>query len=121
MVVTLATGVMTLGLSDGTNQVINLDNVVDVEATVNPQYTYGTTASTSGTGSLNVMPQSLPLSGGISTALQSEYVNQYRIRLHFNDNRWLDLYCGTLTNDGATWVNTLAGANIGVAAIRTVM
>lgn len=108
---------MTLTPADGLDQVINLNTVVDVTAEVKAQYIYGTTAATSGTGSLNVMPQSLPLSGGISTQLQSEVVNEYFIRLHFNDNRWLDLQCGTLTGDGATWVNTLAGANIGVADI----
>jgi hypothetical protein len=117
MLIALATGVMTMTLPDGTTQTVNLDNVVDVSAERGFRVIYGTTTATSGTGSLNVIPPAVPLAGGISTQLQSQQVDQYFVRLHFNDNRWLDLLCGEQTGDGVLWVNTLAGANIGRAAI----
>lgn len=117
MLIALASGSLTMTLPDGATQTVNLDNVVDVTVEITPEIIYGTTAATSGTGSLNVIPPAVPLAGGISTQLQSVITNDYAIRLHFNDNRFLDLLCGQQTGDGVLWVNTLAGANIGRAAI----
>lgn len=121
MVITLASGVLTQTLAGGELKTINLDDVVDVETKPIPQIIYGSTTATPGTGSVMTTPPGNPPAGGISTVLQSTLTYNYRIRLHYNDNRFDDLRCGTLTGDGATWVNTLAGANIGEQAIRGAM
>lgn len=122
MLIVLATGVMTMTLPDGTTQTVNLDNVVDVIAQAKPQIIYGSTSATPGTGSIMATPPGNPPVGGISTTLQSTLTYNYSIFLHFNDNRWLELECGKQTGtEGANWVNTLIGANIGVTDIKAVM
>ena len=94
MFIALATGIMTLTLPDGTTQTVNLGTVVDVTAEIAPQFIYGA-----------------------DTPSQVTRTNNYFVRLHFNDNRFLDLQMGKQTGAGSLWMNTLAGANIAVTDI----
>lgn len=98
MLIALTSGLMTLTLSDGSTQVVNLSNVVDVTAEVQPNKIYGA-----------------------DNATQTTDVPQWFVRLHMNDNRWLDLLMGQQTGDGSGWANSQSGANTAVAAIAAVM
>ena len=98
MLIALASGTLTATLPDGTTQTINLANVVDVTAEINPKFIYGA-----------------------DTPSQVTKTDNYFVRLHFNDNRFFDLRMGAQTGDGVLWVNTLAGANLCVTAIRGAM
>jgi len=98
MLIALATGKITLTLTDGSTQVVSLENAVDVTAEVQPNKYWGA-----------------------DNATQTTDVPQYFVRIHFNDNRFLDLLMGQQTGDGSTWANTLVGANAAVAAISAVI
>lgn len=85
---------MTMTLPDGTDQTVNLSTVVDVTAEIAPQFIYGA-----------------------DTASQVTRTNNYFVRLHFNDNRFLDLRMGEQTGAGSGWTNDESGANQAVADI----
>lgn len=100
MDVTLGTGTITVELADGTEQVYNLANMVDLPAIRYAEY--------------NTVP---PVLGSDPyTQPNPTFVDSYKVVLHFNDNRWLELKMGTIGNQ-ATWTNDLSGANQAVADI----
>lgn len=93
MDVTLGSGTLTVTLADGLPQVYNLANMVDVSATVWKKYN-----TTPPAPSGNPYNQPTPTS-----------VDMYKVTLHFNDNRWLDIVMGTVDNQ-ASWTNDDTGA-----------
>ncbi len=99
MDVTLATGVLTQTLDDGTTYTVNLKNVTDFQVL---------------DGSTPVAPTTLV--NPIQLNQTYTFSDQYVVRLSMNDNRFTDIVMGTVANQ-ATWVNTEAGANIARAAI----
>lgn len=100
MDITLGTRTLTATLADGTTQVFNLNNMVDVPAIRYPKYNTVPPAASSN-------PYETPT---------PTFTTNYKVVLHFNDNRWLEIIMGTVGNQG-TWANTLTGANTAVAAI----
>lgn len=104
MDITLGSGTLTATLPDGTKQVYNLGNMVDNGAIRWQKY--------------NTVP---PILGSDPyTQPTPTSVPQYKVVLHFNDNRWLELRMGTIGNQ-PTWADTLVGANAAVTAISAAL
>ena len=99
MDVTLATGVLTQTLDDGTTYTVNLKNVTDFQVLDREQHNQPTTLVN-------------PIQLNRTYTVASRYV----VRLHMNDNRFTDIVMGTVANQGA-WLNTEAGANAARTAI----
>jgi len=99
MDVTLATGVLTQTLDDGTTYTVNLKNVTDFQVLVRQTPVAPTT-----------------LVNPIQLNQTYTFSDRYVVRLSMNDNRFTDIVMGTVDNQ-ASWVNTEAGANIARAAI----
>lgn len=101
MDIALGTGTITATLPDGTTQVINGQNVVDVD---NIRWRVYNTAPP-------ILDPNTPYNQPNPTSVPS-----YKVVLHFNDNRWMDIRMGTIGNQ-ATWTNDLTGANTAVTEI----
>jgi hypothetical protein len=99
MNVTLATGILTQTLDDGTTYTVNLKNVTDFQVLVRQTPVAPTT-----------------LVNPIELNQTYTFDDQYVVRLSMNDNRFTDIVMETVDNQD-TWVNTEAGANIARAAI----
>lgn len=100
MQIAIGSGTITATLADGTTQVFNLANMVDIPAIRYAEY--------------NTVP---PILGSDPyTQPNPTPVNSYKVVLHFNDNRWLELQMGSISNQ-VTWTNDLTGANTAVSEI----
>ena len=99
MNVTLASGVLTQTLDDGTTYTVALSNVTDFQVL---------------DGRTPVAPTTLV--NPIQLNQTYTFTDEYRVRLHFNDNRFTDIVMGTVANQ-PTWLNTEAGANAARADI----
>lgn len=104
MDVTLATGLLTCTLVDGTSQVYSLNNTVDAGSLRWRQY--------------NTVPP--VLTSDPFTQPTPTSIPRYKVILHFNDNRWLELRMGTIGNQ-PTWTDNLVGAAQAILDIAAVI
>ena len=104
MEVTITGNLIEIVKDDGTEMVINGLNIVDEGAIRWEQYNSVPPAS-SGNPYLTPTPTK---------------ATRYKVVLHFNDNRWEEIYLGDVTNQ-AGWTDDLTGANTAVADLSAAL
>lgn len=93
MEVTVASGLITVELSNGNQTLYPADAIISTSVMNKPVFTYGA-----------------------NTDSQVTRTDQWFVRAKLKDNTAVDFLMGKITNE-ATWVNTQAGANIALAAL----
>lgn len=104
MEVTITGNLIEIVKDDGTEMVVNGLNIVD-EGAIRWEKYNTTPPAPSGNPYLQPTPTK---------------VTRYKIVLHFNDNRWEEIYLGEVTNQ-AGWTDDLTGANTAVADLSAAL